>query len=41
MRQQTLSSAIRFWVDALPRLDSNIPDPDGNPVPFDRFAVYP
>lgn len=41
MGTQALSSAVRFWADSLPRLDSNIPDGEGNPLPFDRSAIFP
>ncbi|MGH7751063.1 MAG: tyrosine-type recombinase/integrase, partial [Candidatus Dormibacteria bacterium] len=36
-----LSQALRSWVDAIPRLDSDVPGLDGTPLPFDRLAIYP
>ncbi|WP_346101364.1 tyrosine-type recombinase/integrase [Nonomuraea maheshkhaliensis] len=37
----TISRIIRAWADAVPRLDSELPGPDGAPLPFDRLLVYP
>jgi integrase len=36
-----ISKAIRLWADAIPRLDSEVPDTDGTPLPFDRSLIYP
>ncbi|MDE3206345.1 MAG: site-specific integrase [Acidobacteriota bacterium] len=35
-----LSQALRAWVDAIPHLHSDVPGPDGNPLPFDRKAIF-
>jgi hypothetical protein len=35
-----LSQALRSWVDAIPVLHSDVPGPDGTPLPFDRRAIY-
>jgi hypothetical protein len=36
-----LAQALRAWADAIPLLDSDLPGPDGAPLPFDRSAIYP
>lgn len=36
-----LSKVLRTWVDGIPRIDSDIPGPDGSPLPFDRLLIYP
>lgn len=36
-----LSKAVRAWVDAIPEIDSDVPGPDGSPLPFDRSLIYP
>ncbi|MFI5921608.1 tyrosine-type recombinase/integrase [Streptomyces anulatus] len=35
------SRALRFWVDGLPALDSDVPGDDGGPLPFDRSRIFP
>lgn len=35
------ATAIRRWVDAIPVLHSDLPGPDGTPLPFDRLLIYP
>ncbi|WP_149824620.1 tyrosine-type recombinase/integrase [Streptomyces tailanensis] len=35
------SRALRFWVDGLPTLDSDVPGEDGQPLPFDRSRIFP
>lgn len=32
---------LREWVDAIPTLHSDLPGPDGTPLPFDRTLIYP
>ncbi|MGW1693451.1 tyrosine-type recombinase/integrase [Streptomyces sp. NPDC002399] len=39
IRADSLSAALRTWVDALPRIDSDVPDSDGQPLPFDRSQI--
>lgn len=36
-----LAQALRAWVDRIPELRSEVPGPDGTPLPFDRRAIYP
>ena len=36
-----LATALRRWVDAIPALRSDLPGPDGAPLPFDRSRIYP
>ncbi len=36
-----LAQALRAWVGAIPILRSDVPGPDGTPLPFDRKAIYP
>jgi integrase len=36
-----LAQALRAWVDRIPELWSDVPGPDGTPLPYDRRAVYP
>lgn len=36
-----LASALRWWVAAIPVLHSDLPGPDGTPVPFERSLIYP
>ena len=36
-----LAQALRAWVGAIPVLTSDVPGPDGTPLPFDRKAIYP
>ena len=36
-----LSTALRRFVAAIPVLSSDLPGPDGTPLPFDRSAIYP
>ncbi|HTZ44882.1 MAG TPA: site-specific integrase [Jatrophihabitans sp.] len=35
-----LGTALRRWVDAIPALHSDLPGPDGAPLPFDRSKIY-
>jgi integrase len=35
----TFGKTLRKWVDELPRLDSAVIGPDGNPVLFDRAKI--
>jgi integrase len=35
------ATAMRRWVDAIPTLHSDLPGPDGAPLPFDRARIYP
>ncbi|MFE3386327.1 tyrosine-type recombinase/integrase [Streptomyces anulatus] len=37
----TVSRMLRRWVDGLPRLDTDVFDRNGEPVPFDRSKIYP
>ncbi|TMR07753.1 site-specific integrase [Nonomuraea turkmeniaca] len=37
----TISRIVRQWADAIPRLDSEVPGPDGRPLPFDRALIFP
>lgn len=32
---------IRSWVRRIPRIDAGVPDDRGDPVPYDRAAIYP
>ncbi|MEV7929010.1 site-specific integrase [Kitasatospora sp. NPDC088779] len=41
IRTGAISNAMRAWVDGIERLDSEVPDSDGRPLPFDRQLVYP
>ncbi|MEV0446220.1 site-specific integrase [Streptomyces spectabilis] len=41
IRPDAISKTIRLWADAIPRLDSEVPDADGVPLPFDRSLIYP
>jgi Phage integrase family len=41
IRTHAISQTFRTWVDAIPRLDSEVPDTDGVPLPFDRSLIYP
>ena len=36
-----LAQALRAWVDAIPVLHSDLPGPDGAPLPFDRSLIFP
>ncbi len=36
-----LAKALRAWVGAIPVLRSDVPGPDGTPLPFDRSSIYP
>ncbi|MBL3805910.1 site-specific integrase [Streptomyces sp. BRB081] len=36
-----ISRVIRQWADAIEHLDSEAPDKDGTPLPFDRSLIYP
>ncbi|MHA6631132.1 tyrosine-type recombinase/integrase [Pseudonocardia sichuanensis] len=36
-----LATALRRWVAAIPALHSDLPGPDGAPLPFDRALIYP
>ncbi|WP_406296513.1 site-specific integrase [Embleya sp. NBC_00888] len=36
-----ISRVVRQWADAIPNLDSEVPDTDGTPLPFDRSLIYP
>jgi hypothetical protein len=36
-----LATALRRWVGAIPLLHSDLPGPDGAPLPFDRSLIYP
>jgi integrase len=36
-----IARAIRLWADAIPVLHSEVPGPDGQPVPFDRALIFP
>jgi integrase len=35
-----LSQGLRAWVDDIPALHSDLPGPEGTPLPFDRSAIY-
>jgi len=35
-----LSTALRRWVTAIPELHSDLPGPEGTPLPFDRTLIY-
>lgn len=35
------AAANRRWVAAIPALHSDLPGPDGDPLPFDRSQIYP
>jgi integrase len=39
IRSESISVVLRTWVDALPRIDSDIPGPGGAPRPFDRSRI--
>ncbi|GGQ23572.1 hypothetical protein GCM10010279_34180 [Streptomyces mutabilis] len=39
IRADSLSAALRAWIDTLPRIDSDVPVPDGQPLPFDRSQI--
>ncbi|MFB6843993.1 tyrosine-type recombinase/integrase [Streptomyces sp. NPDC056373] len=39
IRADSLSAALRTWVDALPCIDSDVPGPDGQLLPFDRSQI--
>ncbi|MDG9705965.1 site-specific integrase [Streptomyces sp. DH37] len=39
IRADSLSAALRTWVNALPRIDSDVPGPDGQLLPFDRSQI--
>lgn len=39
IRPDSLSAALRTWVDALPQIDSDVPGPDGLALPFDRSLI--
>ncbi|WEB41853.1 site-specific integrase [Streptomyces yunnanensis] len=39
IRADSLSAALRTWVDALPRIDSDVPGSEGQPLPFDRSQI--
>ncbi|MGW3983559.1 tyrosine-type recombinase/integrase [Streptomyces mirabilis] len=41
IRTDSISKAIRRWVDTLPGLDSEVPDADGTLLPFDCSLIYP
>lgn len=36
-----LVRAIKAWVASIPLLHSDLPGPDGTPLPFDRSLIYP
>ncbi|MPY98707.1 MAG: tyrosine-type recombinase/integrase [Actinophytocola sp.] len=35
------ATALRRWVAAIPELHSDLPGPDGAPLPFDRSLIFP
>ena len=39
IRPDSISAALRTWVDALPRIDSDVLGADGHPLPFDRSLI--
>ncbi|PJJ03471.1 integrase [Streptomyces sp. 2333.5] len=41
IRTGAVSNTIRAWVNAMDRLDSEVPDAEGRPLPFDRSLIYP
>ncbi|MFG2668822.1 tyrosine-type recombinase/integrase [Streptomyces sp. NPDC048387] len=41
MNTSSLSQTLRHWVDSIPRLTTDVPGPDGTPLPFDRSLIYP
>ncbi|MGX1887424.1 tyrosine-type recombinase/integrase [Streptomyces sp. NPDC055287] len=41
IRTGAISNAIRAWVDSIDRLDGELADTEGRPLPFDRLLVYP
>lgn len=36
-----LATALRRWVTTIPALHSDLPTPDGSPLPVDRSTIYP
>ncbi|MET7778063.1 tyrosine-type recombinase/integrase [Streptomyces mirabilis] len=41
MESGDFSRALRFWVNGLLALDSDVPGDDGRPLPFDRSRIFP
>ncbi|MEU2753316.1 MULTISPECIES: site-specific integrase [Streptomyces] len=39
IRGDSISAVLRTWVDSLPRIDGDMPGPDGQPLPFDRSQI--
>ncbi len=36
-----LTALMRAWIDTIPALHSDVPGPDGTPLPFDRSSIFP
>lgn len=41
MTAGVVARVIRAWADAIPVLNSDVPGPDGLPLPFDRLLIFP
>ncbi|MFF3491271.1 tyrosine-type recombinase/integrase [Streptomyces sp. NPDC002795] len=39
IRGDSISAVLRTWVDSLPHIDSGIPGPNGQSLPFDRSQI--
>lgn len=41
MTANVVARVIRAWADTIPVLHSDVPGPDGMPLPFDRSSIFP